>query len=304
MGFLSYSSGAQYAPHPVNLESVVIDGPLQELVSNIASKAHQNWMTERIKEGKTLSELPDLKPWDELTDAQKASSLDSAEQAVKLLIHDFPLLDMINGDISFDREKIVDAVAENAYEVWARQRMDAGWTYGETRDNEAKKHPMLRPYDELPESEKAYDKSYGEIAFDEIEKMATARKEMIKFGELWGLDIDSREFKELYQFSWDFEQLPVQQRLDIVNDVIGDFGRSDELVELRENLLLEKKELRDISEDLSGMVRASMSSRLDLGLDSMRALNREFKSARLGQSAKVSSRNRLRIYFLSIWDLQ
>ena len=295
MGFLSYSSGVQYVPHPVNLESVVIDGPLKELVSNIASKAHENWMAERIKEGKTFSELPDLKPWNELTDVQKASSLDSAEQAVKLLKHDFPLLDMINGDISFDRSKIVDAVAENAHEVWARQRMDAGWTYGETRDNQAKKHPMLRPYSELPDSEKSYDRAYGEIAFDEIQCMALERKEKLDFADRWGISVDSREFNELYKLAGEFDLLPVQQRLDLVNDVISYSGQKDELVELREDLLREKKVLRGISEDLSGIVRAFMPGKLDLGLDSIRALNREFKSARLGQSAKVPSRNRLRI---------
>ena len=294
MGFLSYSSGVQYAPHPVDLESVVIDGPFRELVSNIASKAHENWVAERIKEGKTISELPDLKLWNELTDVQKTSSLDSAEQAVKLLMHDFPLLDMINGDISFDRSKIIVAVAENAHEVWARQRMDAGCSYGETRDNEAKKHPMLKPYSELPDSEKAYARAYGEIVFDEIQRMVLERKEKLDFADRWGIRVDSREFNELYKLAGEFDLLPVQQRLDLVNDVISYSGQKDELVELREDLLREKKVLRGISEDLSGMVRAFIPSKLDLGLDSMRALNREFKSARLGQSAKVPSRSRLR----------
>ena len=264
MGFLSYSSDVQYAPHPVNLESVVIDGPFKELVSNIASRAHENWIAERIKEGKTLSELPNLKPWNELTDAQKASSLDSAEQAVKLIMHDFPLLDMINGDISFDREKIVNAVAENVHKV-------------------------------LPDSEKAYNRVYGEIAFDEIQRMASERKEKLDFADRWGIRVDSREFNELYKLASEFDRLPVRQRLDLVNDVISYSGQKDELVELREDLLREKKVLRGISEDLSGMVRASMPSKLKLSLDSMRVLNREFKSARLGQSAKVPSRSRLRI---------
>lgn len=174
----------QYIPQPKNLDGVIVYGPFRELVNKVAAKAHQNWMAERIKEGMTLSELLDLKPWNALTDAQKASRLDSAEQAVKLLMHDFPLLDIINGDISFDREKIVDAVAENAHEVWVRQMMDDGWTYGETCDIEAKTHTMLKPYDELLKFEKAYYKAYGEIAFDEIEKMATVRKEMIEFGDL------------------------------------------------------------------------------------------------------------------------
>ena len=36
--------------------------------------------------------------------------------------------------------------------------MADGWTYGETRDDRAKKHPCLIPYAELPDSEKEYDR--------------------------------------------------------------------------------------------------------------------------------------------------
>ena len=36
--------------------------------------------------------------------------------------------------------------------------MDQGWTWGEQRDDERKKHPDLIPYDELTEEEKDYDR--------------------------------------------------------------------------------------------------------------------------------------------------
>jgi ryanodine receptor 2 len=37
--------------------------------------------------------------------------------------------------------------------------MDEGWTYGPERDGQAKTHPCLVPYDELPEDEKEYDRT-------------------------------------------------------------------------------------------------------------------------------------------------
>jgi ryanodine receptor 2 len=52
------------------------------------------------------------------------------------------------------REKL----AENNHEVWAEQRLAAGWQWGPVRDDAFKKHPCLVPYDELPESEKDYDR--------------------------------------------------------------------------------------------------------------------------------------------------
>ena len=37
--------------------------------------------------------------------------------------------------------------------------MAQGWTYGVKRDDAAKKHPCLVPYDELSEDEKTFDRN-------------------------------------------------------------------------------------------------------------------------------------------------
>jgi len=53
---------------------------------------------------------------------------------------------------------LIEALAENVHDTWAKGRMDTGWTYGPVRDDAKKRHPCLVPYGELPESEKAYDR--------------------------------------------------------------------------------------------------------------------------------------------------
>lgn len=55
--------------------------------------------------------------------------------------------------------RLAERLARNAHEVWARERLADGWTYGPSRDDVRKEHPCLVPYDELPESEKKYDRS-------------------------------------------------------------------------------------------------------------------------------------------------
>ncbi|TMW57912.1 hypothetical protein Poli38472_013386 [Pythium oligandrum] len=52
---------------------------------------------------------------------------------------------------------LVDLLAENSHEIWAKGRMDEGWTYGPQRDDQAKKHPGLVPYIFLTDDEKEYD---------------------------------------------------------------------------------------------------------------------------------------------------
>jgi hypothetical protein len=60
-----------------------------------------------------------------------------------------------NGDIM----ALGEVLAKNTHEVWAAGRIADGWTYGATRDDAAKKHPCLVPYEELSESEKEYDRA-------------------------------------------------------------------------------------------------------------------------------------------------
>lgn len=55
--------------------------------------------------------------------------------------------------------ELTEKIAENVHDVWAKGRISEGWTYGETKDNEKKTTPLLVPYDELPDSEKAYDRN-------------------------------------------------------------------------------------------------------------------------------------------------
>lgn len=53
---------------------------------------------------------------------------------------------------------LAEEIAKNVHEVWAAGRVAEGWTYGAERDDIQKKHPYLVPYEDLPESEKNYDR--------------------------------------------------------------------------------------------------------------------------------------------------
>ena len=50
-----------------------------------------------------------------------------------------------------------DATPEQSHESWLAQKVAAGWVYGEVKDAEKKEHPCCRPYDELPQEQKAKD---------------------------------------------------------------------------------------------------------------------------------------------------
>lgn len=49
------------------------------------------------------------------------------------------------------------ALAKQKHESWMRERAGAGWRYGVTFDADEKTHPLLRPWDQLPERYKQPD---------------------------------------------------------------------------------------------------------------------------------------------------
>lgn len=54
---------------------------------------------------------------------------------------------------------LIEEMAKNVHEVWSQNRLNDGWTYGPVRDDVSKRHPCLVPYEDLPESEKEYDRA-------------------------------------------------------------------------------------------------------------------------------------------------
>lgn len=53
---------------------------------------------------------------------------------------------------------LTEKIAENVHDVWAIGRLAEGWAYGDVKDTEKKVTPLLVPYEDLPESEKDYDR--------------------------------------------------------------------------------------------------------------------------------------------------
>ena len=80
-------------------------------------------------------------------------------------------MDLSSVDLPESLIQLSERSAENVHEVWAKARMDEGWTYGGKRDDIHKKHPCLVPYDELPEEEKEYDRNTAMNTIKMVKKL-------------------------------------------------------------------------------------------------------------------------------------
>ena len=67
-------------------------------------------------------------------------------------------VDTSDVQLPVELDELVEKIAKNVHDVWAKSRLDQGWTYGEQRSDALKQHPCLVPYEQLPEVEKAYDR--------------------------------------------------------------------------------------------------------------------------------------------------
>lgn len=68
-------------------------------------------------------------------------------------------IDTSSINLPSDLLDLTEKIAENVHEVWSQNRINDGWKYGEVRNDERKETPCLIPYNELPESEKEYDRN-------------------------------------------------------------------------------------------------------------------------------------------------
>ena len=67
-------------------------------------------------------------------------------------------LDTTHIPLSPDLAVLIEKLAANVHDVWWDQRLKDGWRLGPARNDATKEHPCLRPYQELPESEREYDR--------------------------------------------------------------------------------------------------------------------------------------------------
>lgn len=68
-------------------------------------------------------------------------------------------IDLSQVELPAELQDLTEQMARNVHEVWAETRIKQGWRYGAERNDERMEHPCLVPYDELPESEREYDRN-------------------------------------------------------------------------------------------------------------------------------------------------
>lgn len=67
-------------------------------------------------------------------------------------------IDASEVELPSELSELTERLAEHVHDLWAVQRLEEGWEYGPQRSEIARTHPCLVPYEDLPDSEKDYDR--------------------------------------------------------------------------------------------------------------------------------------------------
>lgn len=68
-------------------------------------------------------------------------------------------IDTSGVELPNELKQLIEQLARNVHDNWALGRIADGWSYGHERNDILKQHPCLVDYDNLPESEKEYDRN-------------------------------------------------------------------------------------------------------------------------------------------------
>jgi class 3 adenylate cyclase len=112
---------------------------------------------------------------------------------------------------------LIERLAEQVHDTWAAQRMEDGWTYGPERSDQLKTHPCLQPYEQLPESEKKYDRLTAKQSIASIIEFGYAVVSPVEICELeveefLGLVENAGAPKELHHAWQKFQSIPSPER--------------------------------------------------------------------------------------------
>lgn len=67
-------------------------------------------------------------------------------------------IDTSHVELPGEIEELVEKLSAHNHDIWSQGRLADGWTLGPERNDAKREHPCLVPYEELPESEKQYDR--------------------------------------------------------------------------------------------------------------------------------------------------
>ncbi|XP_035389754.1 ryanodine receptor 2 isoform X4 [Electrophorus electricus] len=190
-------SQAAFTPTPVDTSQIVLPPHLERIREKLAENIHELWVMNKIELGwmygavrdDSKRQHPCLVEFSKLPEQERNYNLQMSLETLKTLLalgchvgvaderavdkvkrlklsakyeltsgYKPSPMDLSHIKLASTQEAMVDKLAENAHNVWARDRIRQGWTYGIQQDVKNKRNPRLVPYALLDDRTKKSNK--------------------------------------------------------------------------------------------------------------------------------------------------
>ncbi|KAI7804180.1 putative ryanodine receptor 3-like [Triplophysa rosa] len=193
LGNTHFTSQASFIPKPVDTSQTVMPPHLEKVRDRLAENIHELWGMNKIEMGWSYGKIrednkrqhPCLVDFSKLPETERSYNIQMSTETLKTLLalgcHVVQVkvnaeedlkklklpknymmsngykpapLDLSDVKLTPGQELLVDKLTENAHNVWAKDRVKQGWTYGIQQDVKSKRNPRLVPYALLDERTK------------------------------------------------------------------------------------------------------------------------------------------------------
>ena len=145
---------------------------IRDTLDSTARRIHENWLVETRRQADAARARGDeatarsheakatFRPWEELSEEQKGANRSQADHIPFKIraagLDPSTITPMIWSQLS---EAVVETLSRMEHARWAAYLWMTGWKHAPQRDDAAKLHPNLIPYDQLDEMAKNYDRA-------------------------------------------------------------------------------------------------------------------------------------------------
>ncbi|XP_070398109.1 ryanodine receptor 2 isoform X1 [Nothobranchius furzeri] len=174
-----------FTPTPIDISKVALPPQLEDISMKMAENIHELWVKDKIDHGWTTGSVKDeiklhdpcLVEFFKLPEQERNQNFQTAQDTLKTVLalgfsvglgddraeehvkylrlpakYELPCghrpapIDLSQVRLSLADEEVVEMLAENEHNEWARKQIKQGWTYGAQQDVKSKRCPHLVPY--------------------------------------------------------------------------------------------------------------------------------------------------------------
>ncbi len=128
-----------------------------------ARAQHAQWLRAQEAKGITAERKPAMRPWEELDETARevnrrfADDIQNKLRLVGYMLVPMPLADANEPPFAFSTDE-VELLAKEEHQRWVDDKLAEGWRYGPVRDDAHKIHDQIKPWEQLDEENRGWDR--------------------------------------------------------------------------------------------------------------------------------------------------